>query len=67
MIQVITINATDVRKEWSSVVDKVVRDKPQFIKRTRDRMWMSNLDTMEEILSAYKFTAEKYIEEDYSY
>ena len=63
----ITINATDVRKEWSSVVDKVVRDKPQFIKRTRDRMWMSNLDTMEEILSAYKFTAEKYIEEDYSY
>ena len=58
------INATDVRKEWSSVVDKVVRDKPQFIKRTRDRMWLSNLDTMEEILSAYQFTAEKFIEKD---
>lgn len=60
----IMINATDVRKEWSSVVDKVVRDKPQFIKRTRDRMWLSNLATMEEILSAYQFTAEKFIEED---
>ncbi len=62
----IMMNATDVRKEWSSVVDKVVRDKPQFIKRTRDRMWLSNLDIMEEILSVYQFTAEKFIEEDSS-
>ena len=29
-------SATEVRKEWSSVLDSVVRDKPQFIKRTRD-------------------------------
>lgn len=27
-------------------------------------MWFSNLDTMSEILEAYVFTAEKYIEED---
>jgi len=57
-------NATEVRKEWSSVVDSVVRDKPTFIKRTRDKMWLSNLETMAEILEAYRFTAQKYVEED---
>ena len=46
------------------MVDSVVRDKPTFIKRTRDRMWLSNLDTMLDILDAYQFTAVKYIEED---
>lgn len=56
--------ATTVRKEWSSVCDSVIHEKPKFIKRTRDRMWFSNLETMEEILSAYKFTAEKYMEDD---
>lgn len=60
----LTMNATDVRKEWSSVVDGVIRDKPTFIKRTRDRMWLSNLDTMSEILAAYQFTADRYVEED---
>ncbi len=57
-------NATDVRKEWSSVCDSVIHDKPKFIKRTRDKMWFSNLDTMAEILKAYKFTAQKFSEED---
>ena len=56
--------ATNVRKEWSAVCDSVVHEKPKFIKRTRDKLWFSNLDTMTEILSAYKFTAEKYIEDD---
>ena len=49
--------ATDVRKEWSSICDSVIHDKPKFIKRTRDKMWFSNLDTMAEILEAYLFTA----------
>lgn len=60
----LAVNSTDVRKEWSSVVDGVVRDKPAFIKRTRDKMWLSNLDTMAEILSAYQFTAERFVEDD---
>lgn len=64
MIDMLAMNATDVRKDWSSVVDSVVRDKPTFIKRTRDRMWLSNLDTMEDILEAYQFTAERFIEDD---
>lgn len=58
------LNATEVRKQWSAVCDEVVRVKPQFIKRTRDKMWFSNLETMSEILSAYKFTAMEYKEPD---
>lgn len=56
--------ATTVRKEWSSFCDGVIHDKPIFIKRTRDKMWFSNLDTMSEILKAYVFTASKFVEED---
>lgn len=58
--------ATNVRKQWSSVCDSVIHDKPKFIKRTRDKMWFSNLDTIYEILQAYQFSAVKYIEEDQS-
>lgn len=56
--------ATNVRKEWSAVCDSVIHEKPKFIKRTRDRMWFSNLETMSEILKAYHFTAQMFIEED---
>ena len=56
--------ATTVRKEWSAVCDSVIHNKPKFIKRTRDKMWFSNLETMSEILEAYQFTAKKFIEED---
>lgn len=56
--------ATTVRKEWSAVCDSVIHNKPKFIKRTRDRMWFSNLDTMADILSAYHFTAQRFTEND---
>ncbi len=56
--------ATEVRKQWSCVCDSVIHEKPKFIKRTRDRMWFSNLETMSDILAAYHFTAEKFAEED---
>lgn len=58
--------ATTVRKEWSSVCDSVIHEKPKFIKRTRDKMWFSSLDIMAEILAVYEFTARKYIENDNS-
>ena len=64
MIEMIMEQATTVRKEWSAVCDSVIHNKPKFIKRTRDRMWFSNLDTMSEILSAYDFTAQRFIEID---
>ena len=59
-----SMNATDVRKEWSSVVDEVVRVRPAFIKRTRDQMLLSNLAIIMEVLNIYSFTADRYIEDD---
>lgn len=56
--------ATTVRKEWSAVCDSVIHEKPKFIKRTRDKMWLSNLETMSDILQAYQFTALRYFEDD---
>lgn len=64
MTEMIMEQATAVRKEWSTVCDSVVHNKPKFIKRTRDKMWFSNLETMIEILEAYQFTAKRYIEND---
>jgi hypothetical protein len=64
MIEMLMEKATTVRKEWSAVVDSVVHEKPKFIKRTRDKMWFSNFETMEEILKIYTFTAKKFIEDD---
>ena len=64
MIEMLMEKATTVRKEWSAVCDSVIHNKPKFIKRTRDKMWLSNLETMSEILEAYQFTAKKFIEED---
>ena len=62
----LTINATEVRKEWSSVVDGVVRERPVLVKRTRDKLWLSDVQTMSEILNGYLFTAERFVEEDNS-
>jgi len=64
MNDMLTINATDVRKDWSEVVDKVVREKPQFIKRTRDYLVLSDVNFMELLLNAYHFTAKESIEDD---
>lgn len=60
----LAMNATDVRKNWSEVADTVIRTRPQFIKRTRDYMLLSNINFLEDILAAYNFTAEKFVEED---
>lgn len=64
MIDMFTLNATDVRRDWSLVIDDVVREKPKFIKRTRDYMILSDLNLFENILTVYKFTAQKFIEDD---
>jgi len=58
------IKATTARNEWSSVVESVIREKPAFIKRTRDYLFLSDIAVMENILSAYSFHAESFIEDD---
>ena len=64
MNEMLVMNATEVRKEWSEVVDRVVREKPQFIKRTRDLMILSDIHFLESLLGAYHFSAKKDIEVD---
>ena len=66
MMNMLMEQATTVRKEWSAVCDSVIHEKPKFIKRTRDKMWFSNLETISELLEAYYFTATKYVESDNS-
>ena len=61
MLQV--LNATDVRKDWSSVVDSAIRVKPQFFKRTRDYLFLSDLHFMEELLAGYSYSAIRMEEE----
>ena len=58
------INAAQVRNEWSLVSASVIREKPAFIKETRDYMLLSAVDTVEEMLTAYNFTADVFVEED---
>lgn len=58
------MNATDVRKDWSAVIDNVVRIKPQFFKRTRDCLMLTDVRFLLTMLSAYQFTATIYKEED---
>lgn len=59
-----TVSATDVRKHWSETMDSVVREKPTFIKRTRDCVVLANEDLFMEMLSAYTFSAVRYTEDD---
>ena len=58
------MNATDVRKDWSTVVDATVRVKPQFFKRTRDYVFLSDFHFMEELLAGYSYSAVRMDEED---
>ena len=58
------MNATTVRNEWSSVAESVIREKPAFIKKTRDHLFLSDFGVMENLLSAYSFNAEVFEEDD---
>lgn len=58
------MNATDVRKDWSSVAESVIHEKPAFIKRTRDKMALMNLQMLEGVLAPYTFTACRSVEND---
>jgi len=60
----IAINATKARNEWSSVVESVIREKPAFIKKTRDYLFLSDMDILEKILSAYSYHARILPEDD---
>lgn len=50
----LTLNATDVRKDWGGFIDSVARDKPKVIKRSRDYIVAMSLDLLREILKIDK-------------
>lgn len=58
------INATDARKEWSSVMDRAVRERPQIIRHNLNEMILANLTLLESVLAVYKYTAHKMLEDD---
>lgn len=60
------MNATNARKDFSAVIDTVVREKPVFIKRTRDNVVMADTVFLANLTSDYKFTAIVHEEEDSS-
>ncbi|MDR1930430.1 MAG: hypothetical protein LBQ44_07350 [Treponema sp.] len=57
-------NATEVRNRWSEYSDRVIREKPLFIKKTREYLFLSSFEQLDIILEAYGFTAKQYTETD---
>lgn len=60
----LAICSSDARKDWSSVIDSVIRRKPAFIRRTRDYMMLSSIDTIFDLVSSVKYVADEYQEDD---
>ncbi len=61
------LNATDVRNEWGSFIDTVVRVRPQFVKRNRDLFTAISLEHLDVILTGYRFNMTYEKEDDGSY
>ena len=59
-----TINATDVRRNWSMTLDTVIRERPVYVKRVRDNVVILNQATLDLIISPFKFYSRKYVEDD---
>lgn len=63
----ISLNSSDVRKTWSSVIDAVVREKPVFIQRTHDNVTMISTKMLQSFLEPVKFTVSFVTEDDGSF
>ncbi|MBQ6480787.1 MAG: hypothetical protein IJI45_06690 [Anaerolineaceae bacterium] len=59
-----TVNATDVRKNWSMTCDNVIRNRPLIFKRTHDEMILASTEDMKRLLDSYKFDTVLYKEDD---
>ena len=60
----ITLNATDVRNNWSQFNDDVIRNGPRFVKRNRDTWAAISFEHIKEIFSIFTLEAEFIHEED---
>ena len=64
MNKMLVRNATDVRRDWGGVIDTVVREKPVFVKRSRDYVCLMDNKDLELLLSNVRFTADEFSEAD---
>lgn len=62
----LAVKSADVRKEWGSFIDNVVRKKPIVVKRSRDYFMGISIPMVEELLAGVKFKFKKFIENDNS-
>jgi len=61
------LNASEVRANFGSFIDNVVRQKPQVIKRNRDVIVALSKDVLKDALSIYELTIEFEQDEDGRY
>lgn len=61
------VNATQVRAHFSEFIDNVVRDKPQFMKRSRDVIYSFSENQIQLLLEQYQFHVNVEQDEDASY
>ena len=52
----ISLNSSEVRKTWGSVIDAVIREKPVFIQCTHDNITMISTKMLQTFLEPQKFT-----------
>lgn len=52
-----TMNASEVRREFSSFIDKVIREKPVAFKRNRDVVLSVSREQMVVLLESFRFKA----------
>lgn len=60
----LAMSSSDVRKEWSEVMDTVVRRGPVLLRRNRDYMMLCSDETISQIVSDVTLTATQYTEAD---
>lgn len=63
-MQSAVLNATDVRNNWSSFIDDVVRKGPQFLKRNRDELTTISTEHLKIALQSFTFRVEFLPEDD---
>lgn len=57
-------SSTDIRNNFSLTIDRAVRERPQFIRRTRDRVVLISDEYLSAILESYKIFCTVEAEED---
>ena len=62
MMEMHAICSSEVRNGWSGVMDSVIRKRPAFIRRTRDFMMLSSIETISALVADVKYVADEFLE-----